>query len=213
MYFYFQWFFEALFPPKCLICKKEGAFLCQKHKTFIPAPKNEVSFQYLNRILAGTQYYSTPSKQVIEFFKFRGFKALAEIMGEVIERACFNDPEFFEGAVLVPIPLHWTRKFWRGFNQSYVLALELQKKHPSVSISTDLKRKKRTAQQAKMSKKERANNLKNAFYWSGKSIPSKIILVDDVVASGKTLDEVAKVLKEKGCQNVMAVVFARGGKN
>lgn len=213
MKYYIQWFFEALFPSKCLICKKEGSFLCKKHNLFVSASENEVTFKYLDEILAATKYYSTPSRQIIDFFKFRGFKELGKIMAEEIQKECIKNKEFFKGAILVPVPLHWTRKFWRGFNQAHVLALEIQKNNPSVFISTDLKRKKRTSQQSKMSKKERMKNLKDAFFWFGETMPQKIILVDDVVASGRTLEEAARILKKMGCQKVTALVFARGGKN
>ncbi len=206
-----KWFCEALFPPRCIICQCEGNFLCAEHSHFEAPPANEAEFQWLDGIWAATKYFSTPVEEVVEFFKFRGLKDLAPLMAEQISK---NIPaSVWTNATLVPIPLHWTRKFWRGFNQSELLAREiaLQTKRP---ISMGLQRIRKTKQQAKLSKAERQQNLKNAFVWDSRSsIPAKIILVDDVVASGSTLDEAARALKQAGCKSVIAVVFARGGKN
>jgi predicted amidophosphoribosyltransferase len=101
---------------------------------------------------------------------------------------------------------------WRGFNQSEILALAIQKRIPVLSISFGLKRKQKTQQQAKLKRSERLKNLTAAFSWEGEEIPPKILLVDDVVASGSTLDSAARMLKERGAKNVSGVVFARGGK-
>jgi len=159
-----KWFLEALFPPKCLICRCEGSYLCEKHDTFQPAPPSEADFNFVDRIFSATHYFSSPAQQCIEFFKFRGFKEIGEIMArEMLQKA---PSHFFKDATLVPIPLHWTREFWRGFNQSSVLAQEIAI-YTSTPISKNLKRIRRTAQQARLSKPERLKNLKNAFVWTG----------------------------------------------
>jgi ComF family protein len=205
-----RWLLEALFPPRCIICKREGFWLCDIHKSFAPAPKNEAHFQFLDEIFAATAYYHPTSQKLIEYFKFRGFQSLADIMADQILE---NIPEsYIKNYTLVPIPLHWTRKLWRGFNQSEILALAIQKRIPVLSISFGLKRKQKTQQQAKLKRSERLKNLTAAFSWEGEEIPPKILLVDDVVASGSTLDSAARMLKERGAKNVSGVVFARGGK-
>ena len=132
----------------------------------------------------------------------------------------YRNKKFLENSILVPVPLHWTRKIWRGFNQAEILAKKIAKKVDSAESREILKRSKKTRQQAKLSKKERLKNTENAFvfketdcYLSLKELKNKqIILIDDVVASGSTLDSAAKALKFAGFQKVKAVVFARGGK-
>ncbi len=205
-----KWINEALFPVRCIVCKREGNWLCRKHDHFCNAPKNEAIFQYIDKIYVATAYYDPVVKKVIEYFKFRGFSALADILGKQI---CDKiSPEAFHNSVLVPIPLHWTRKLWRGFNQAEKIAQAIQRKNPSLKIMNNLHRIRRTKQQAKLKKNDRLQNLENAFKWYGKEIPSKILLIDDVVASGETLDSAAMTLKIKGVKNVSGVVFARGGK-
>ena len=206
----FEWFLNALFPPQCLICRKEGDYLCQKHNDFPYSPSNEVRFKYLDRVIASTAYYHPVAQKTVEYFKFRGFRGVAKIMALKMVQSVSKD--FFKDALMVPVPLHWTRHFWRGFNQSEVLAQEIQKDIPTLEISKLLKRNKRTFQQAQLGKSERQKNLANAFAWRGKeAISKRIILIDDVVASGATLDSAAEILKKQGAKEVYALVFARGG--
>ncbi len=206
---YLQWFWEALFPPKCLICKKEGADFCLQHRRFEKAPKNAVDYQYLDDIFAATRYRQKSIEKLIEYFKFKNFRHLSKTMAEEIYQHIPDD--FLNNTVLVPIPLHWTRYFWRGFNQSEELMKSLISINPSLTYSTQLKRVKKTKQQAKLERTDRLKNLRNAFAWKGVSIPSKVTLVDDVVASGSTLESAAKILKDIGVKEVRAIVFARGG--
>ncbi len=203
-----KWFLSALFPPRCLICKKEGAYLCSTHFRFEIAPPNRVEFKSLNGIYAATKYFSVPSEQCVEYFKFRGFKEIGEIMAlEIIKHSPKN---WEKNSILVPIPLHWSRKLWRGFNQSELLANLISKKL-NIPVCLDLKRIKKTHQQSKLSKQDRKTNLSNVFQWQGEKITQNIILIDDVVASGVTLDSAAKELKKHRANQVFAFVFARGG--
>jgi ComF family protein len=204
------WIQEALFPPRCIVCKREGFWLCEKHNQFPSAPTNEAQFHSLDEIFAATAYYNPTSRKLIEYFKFRGFKDLADIMAQQI--ISIIPLEYKNEYTLVPIPLHWTRKVWRGFNQAEELAKAIQRQIPEMKISTDLKRIRRTKQQARLTRTKRSENIKSAFTWKGTIIPKKILLIDDVVASGKTIDTAAEIVKKMGATHVSGVVFARGGK-
>ena len=112
----------------------------------------------------------------------------------------------------VPVPLHWTRRLMRGYNQSLVLAKKL--KHPRAKVSTDLARIRYTkAQPAMANEFQRAKNVAGAFAvrrgheFTGRNI----CLVDDIKTSGATLNECAKTLKEAGASKVFAVVLAVAG--
>lgn len=205
-----QWLCEAIFPERCIICKREGAWFCERHDKFPEAPADKSQVKNLDKIWAATAYYDPTVKKSVEFFKFRGFASLAEKFGEIIiERV---PEEEFNNVLIIPIPLHWSRQWWRGFNQAEKIASAIVKRNKKSKLSLDLKRIRRTKQQARLSKKERHQNLKNAFLWQGKNIPDKVILVDDVVASGGTLDAAAAILREAGVKEITGVVFARGGK-
>ena len=111
----------------------------------------------------------------------------------------------------LPISLHKKRKRWRGFNQAEIIAREL-KNYFDIDMSTEkLIRIKHKKAQAKLGEEERKNNIKNCFGWQGDRLNKRnIILVDDVVTTGSTLNECAKVLKENGAGEVWGLVVAKG---
>jgi len=116
--------------------------------------------------------------------------------------------------LFVPVPLHWSRRLVRGYNQSLILAKQL--KHPTAKISTDLVRTRRTKFQPTMaSAAARARNVAGAFaVRKGHSFAGRrICLVDDIKTTGATLNECARTLKQAGASKVFALVLAVAGQN
>lgn len=120
----------------------------------------------------------------------------------------------FAGAIelFVPVPLHWSRRLSRGYNQSLILTRKLE--HPKAKINTELVRIRRTKfQPVVASAAARARNVAGAFEvrkghrFAGRSV----CLVDDIKTSGATLNECAKTLKEAGASKVFALVLAVAG--
>jgi len=114
---------------------------------------------------------------------------------------------------LVPIPLHWTRQWWRGYNQSELIANELSKLSGRPVLNC-LKRIKRTQYQASLTADERQKNLSQAFelqkpgnadIYSGKVF----VLVDDIMTTGSTLESAGKVLIKYKPQALYAIVACR----
>ncbi len=200
-----------MFPPRCIICQQEGFFLCEEHE--LPAGgRPHWKPQNLENIFFATSYADPTVKRLVNHFKFRGNTELAQYFTNTIAK---NTPsEVLENALIIPVPLHWTRKLWRGFNQAEVIAQHLQERYPEIEISTDLKRIRRTKQQARLSREKRFENLEKAFLWSGIPLNSEktIVLLDDVVTTGGTIEEAAKELKRAGAKNIIALTFAGGGK-
>jgi len=121
----------------------------------------------------------------------------------------FSDIDFF-----VPVPLHWRRRFHRGYNQSYLLARGL--KHPSAKISNDLARVRYTRPQSEMpSPAARAKNVKGAFAvrYRHPFVGRRVCLVDDIKTTNATLNECAKTLKEAGASKVFALVLSVAGQD
>jgi ComF family protein len=121
----------------------------------------------------------------------------------------YNDVELF-----IPVPLHWSRRLIRGYNQSLVIAKKLT--HPAAKISTDLVRIRRTKPQpAMISAASRARNVAGAFgVCDGHDFADRTVcLVDDIKTTGATLNECAKVLKEAGASRVFALVLAVAGQD
>lgn len=120
----------------------------------------------------------------------------------------------FYGSVdmFVPVPLHWTRRLVRGYNQALVLARGIS--HPEARVCSALARVRATRIQPLMtSHAKRRGNVLNAFaVKSPKQVAGrKLCLVDDITTSGATLHECARVLKQAGARQVYALVLAVAG--
>jgi len=114
-------------------------------------------------------------------------------------------------SMIVPVPLHKKRERWRGFNQSLFLAEKLAKNFNIKINATGLVRTRHSRPQAKLSGTERLSNIRDCFTWSAPALSGQnIIIVDDVVTTGSTLDECARVLKKAGAGEVWALVVAKG---
>lgn len=135
---------------------------------------------------------------------------LLNLARDAILRSDFSDSADF----IVPVPLHWRRRFQRGFNQSALIAKGLN--FGNARFNTDLVRIRYTQQQTELTTAAaRRKNVKGAFaVRKGHNFKGKnICLVDDVKTTGATLNECAKTLKEAGANKVFAFVLAVAGQH
>jgi len=120
-----------------------------------------------------------------------------------------------EGVYLVPIPLHWQRHNWRGFNQAELLGQMIADGLGIGFIPDLLMRHKKTKPQSKLDKETRAKNIQGAFAINKKTLKLsnsktlKLLLFDDVWTSGATLKEAGQVLKRNGVKQVWGLTLAR----
>ena len=205
-----QFILKAIFPPRCLICKSIGKVLCDEHSKFKEVSLGAKSISGFKQTFVVTYYYDPKVELMMQKFKYQGRKNLGSIMAkkmahEIIEAKIKNP-------LLVPIPLHWTRFIWRGYNQSHVLAQKISKLVPGSKVQKLLLRRRRTVQQAKLDKISRGKNLHKALRVAKKISRENIVIVDDVLATGSTLKEAARAFSEaKQSHHIYAVVFAVGG--
>jgi ComF family protein len=111
------------------------------------------------------------------------------------------------------VPLHWRRQWARRFNQSALLAEIIAKASGRTVAHGALKRVKATPQQVGLDKSERAHNVQGAFrvpaHGRAEVAGRKLLLVDDVLTSGATVDACARALLRVGAASVDVLVFAR----
>ena len=155
--------------------------------------------------------YSDISLSIISKLKYADrpdlAKYCAQLMANILAPILEGNP------ILVPVPLHWTRQFNRRYNQASEIARHLAKICNLQMELTLVKRTKRTKRQVGLSAKERRKNITNAFSVNPDALniaqSNRIILVDDVITTGATLNEIAKTLKKAGIEKIDVISFAR----
>ena len=216
----------------CIPCKKKNNF-----GEYCDSCKSDYS---LDGVWIAGDYEDEIITQLIKSLKYRFVKELSGSLGRFLAlflRDLINEnwlinsdlqsgdiwrklgkiktsPKIFlnlRESLIIPVPLHIKRKRWRGFNQSEAIAREFAKYYNLEIDSKKLIRKKHKKAQAQLGKEERINNIKNCFSWQADILDGRnIILVDDVVTTGSTLNECARILKENGAGEVWGLVVAKG---
>ncbi len=161
--------------------------------------------------IARSGVYGDALQSMILGFK-KGRTELDMTLGFVAHSALQGSSFCSDIDLIVPVPLHWSRRLVRGYNQSLVLAKKL--KHPTARVNTDLVRIRRTKSQPTMaSPAARARNVAGAFAvrYGHNFTGRRICLVDDIKTTGATLNECARTLKEAGAAKVFALVLAVAG--
>jgi ComF family protein len=222
-------------PQLCAACREpvEGAGLCAKcwsRLSFIAPPYCErlgipfafeagsglVSIEAIanppayGRARAAVRYDEI-ARTLVHALKYGDRLDLAPIMGRWMANA--GRPLLAETDALVPVPLHWRRQWARRFNQSALLAEIIAKASSRTVVHGALKRVRATPQQVGLDKSARAQNMQGAFRVTaeGKAAVTgrKLVLVDDVLTSGATIDACARTLLRGGATSVDVLVFAR----
>ena len=158
---------------------------------------------FIDSIQAVVRYDdASHTRKVITQFKYYHSKGLYKDLGLFM----YNHMSLAH-TVLCPVPLHWTRRLQRGFNQSELLAKEMGR-HASLPVEHLLKRVRSTGHQAWRGREERLTAVQNAFRVCSESLPQHVTLVDDLSTTGATLDACAQALKKAGVRRVDACVIA-----
>lgn len=149
------------------------------------------------------------TSQILYQIKYDGNTHLAENMGVSLGQQLKNSV-FSNADLLIPIPLHKAKKVLRGFNQSEVLANGIAKVLPIQVDTESVIRTKHTSSQTFLSKEARQENVKDVFEVVKPALiqNKKIILLDDVITTGATIETCAKELLKAGANEVMLLSLA-----
>ena len=149
--------------------------------------------------------YEDTLRGLIHLFKYNKVRPLAKPLGAFIARAIPREHRF---DIIVPMPLHWRKRWERGYNQSELLAKEVARRW-GLPVKKIVRRIKATAPQAGLTNSKRRLNVQGAFAASGNVKGLRILLIDDVLTTGTTASACAKVLKRAGASHVAVAAVAR----
>jgi ComF family protein len=155
--------------------------------------------------------YDDVARTLVHALKYQDRTDLAPAMGRWMARA--GGELLGEADVLVPVPLHWRRAWSRRYNQSGALARVIERQ-TGVKLATEaLRRVRPTQQQIGLSRSQRATNVQGAFKVAAERKSEiqgrRVVLVDDVLTSGATVDACARALLRAKAASVDVLVFAR----
>jgi len=152
--------------------------------------------------------YEGRLRRIVRCFKFREAPGLGIPLGERLAARVAGSGRGVD--MIVPVPLHWRRRRRRGYNQAELLGVPLARALGCPADHRALRRLRRTAAQSGRSRDERALNVRQAFAAQESRVRgARVLLVDDVVTTGATLRECARVLEAAGAIEVSAAVVAR----
>jgi ComF family protein len=216
---------DLVFPPRCVSCNAFGAFICGRCRAemvLADGARCETCWMPVDRRAAcrrcwahrprltgvrSVYVYDGAARDAILALKFRGVSAVAPAMGRAMAEilADWAPPV----TSIVPVPLTGRRKRLRGYNQSELLAKEVSRLTGVPVNRNALTRRLQKSAQARSSGEARWQNVADAFR-SGKDIPADgLLLIDDVITTGATLNACARVLLNEGAGPVFALTFAR----
>lgn len=212
----FKSFFDFLFPSFCHICDRKlekEKVVCSRcfsdiKPVLVDYKKILKKLKHIDDI-KGYGAYNPPLDKIIHLFKYYGRISLKDKLGTYLELVYNTYYSREKIDLIVPVPLHPTRKRERGYNQSFILAKELSKRI-SLPISQGLSRIRYTTTQTLLIEKEREKNIKNAFK-ATENFNGTILLIDDVLTTGYTIDDCSRALKEAGALKVISLVVAVAG--
>ncbi len=224
---------DILFPKFCIHCEREGSYLCEdclslinileeQYCPFCQIPKitrngktcnNCAKLKNLDSLFCAVSYENLLIKKTIKLFKYEPFiKELSKHLTGLIIAHLQILKEKPQADFVIPIPCHKHKLKKRGFNQATEIALKLSKFLEIPLLDDVLIKTKQTPPQMRLTRQEREENVKGVFLCKKPEImvDKKILLIDDILTTGATIEECAKILKNAGAKEVCAIVVARG---
>jgi len=222
-----------LLPPSCVLCGDRGQppvlDLCRPCSDDLPAnehacshcaaplPASVAQEPVCGRCLrhaprfdrAFVPYrYAYPLDQLLRAFKYRGVLAYGRVLGTLLaERAAAREARLPE--LIVPVPLHPSRHRERGFNQASELARPLAQRLGIGCEPRICRRIRATEDQTELDARSRRRNVRSAFEVQGTQGLRHVAILDDVLTTGSTANEIARVFKRAGVRTVEVWAIAR----
>jgi ComF family protein len=227
----------ALWPSTCVLCRAQGGtardlcvacerdllsneYACERCALPLsaPAPAGAVCGSCIRgKPLFDASFvpfrYAYPLDRLVQRFKYHGQLTIGRVLGELFAIRLEQAHRTSLPHAIVPVPLAPRRYYERGFNQAYELARSVARATALPLAAALVERVRHTQEQAGLPRKRRRRNVRGAFKTCGSDMPSHIAIFDDVVTTGSTVNEVAKVLRRAGVQRVEVWAIARAARH
>ena len=212
---FFSILLDLLFPPKCVFCgrvlNKADYGWCDKCTEALPFADNGgrqdgEAFD----ICVSPLYYRGLVRKSILRFKFKGMSVYADVYGKLLAD-CIREHPDVKYDIITWVPLSSNRERSRGYDQAMLLALATALELNDVAAETLKKPHDVQAQSELGGKEERSANISGAYIASEPELIAgkRVLLIDDVVTTGSTLSECARILLSAGAASVICAALAR----
>jgi competence protein ComFC len=208
---------DFIYPPTCPAC---GGFFLDDGLLCSPCTESltekAFSFSTPHRVLPNIDSitilfpYDTQCRNIIHGLKYKGMPSIGIFLGKLLGNKVLQNMAPDGTPIIIPVPIHPSKFKERGYNQSELLAVGFASTTGYPIGEHFIERIKKTETQTALEFERRILNVKNAFRYSAKtSLDGRsIILIDDVLTTGSTITECARVLKEGGAGKIFLCVAA-----
>ena len=191
----------------CLADLPETYFAAFSHNPMADRLNAKIERDRIRRGLEGAEPYAAaaalyfyrggaPYRKISQELKYRRNFAAGEYFAHMLGSRLAASPVWADVDLVVPVPLHWTRRRARGYNQAEVIARCVAKELGVPCRANALQRVRKTRSQARLGSNQKASNVAGAFRVRGKVEASHILVIDDVCTTGATLSECIIALRE-----------------
>lgn len=204
---------DILLPKKCLGCRKEGSYICDKCEIFLSEAPNLIEAKPRSSNVMSVWEYEGLIEKAILKIKYDGcYDIINELVKKAFQKIELNLPL---DTYITYVPMYKKRERQRGFNQAELIAMKVGEKtgRPVVKL---LEKIKDNRTQIGLNPQERIENVKNVFVATPlmeapliEAKPPSILLIDDVYTTGATMGECTRVLKKAGMKNIYGFTLAR----
>lgn len=208
---------DLIYKKRCYFCgdSKSNLKMCEKCFNKIQLLKNRPQQSISGVKVYCATLYKDDTQKMIRGVKYHNQKELAYYQAKLMYNYWKNLEEFNDSYVIIPVPMFDKKEKKRGYNHMTLVAQEFAKlAGENYSVNTNIiKRIKDTKPQYKLTLKQRQSNLKSAFSLSGKYenyINKKILILDDILTTGSTLQEMIKTFNAKGTCDITCFTTSCG---
>ena len=207
---------DLLFPPKCVFCGRilgQGEIhlcaKCQRELPWLTGPQAQQKGEFFSLCVSPLRYQDKV-RDSIRRYKFRGLRGYHKAYGTLVAQ-CVHDHLEGKYDLITWVPLSRQRKKERGYDQAFLLASAAALALGEVAVETLRKERDTDPQSGLEEEAQRRANVLGAYRQVDRSLVAgkRVLLIDDVVTTGATLSECARILRTMGASDVLCATLAR----